>query len=166
MSLKDRIRSAAVSLLRTLLRKLSAAEDEPVDNDIFIQERLSQLVRVKAVYLQKDLSLDSLALMIGTNRSYLSHALASLGGFSSYINGMRLAHAEELFAQDPRRLLTLAEVAELSGFPGERVMNASALRLRGVTAAELRIRVLKRNQAKKRSTSLMASGRVNTATRS
>lgn len=64
-----------------------------------------------------NLTLNTLAIRLGTNRSYLSRYLnQSLGvTFYDFINSYRVYHAERLLA-DPRCALTLDQVAEASGF--------------------------------------------------
>ncbi len=64
-----------------------------------------------------NLTLNTLAIRLGTNRSYLSSYLnQSLGvTFYDFINSYRVYHAERLLA-DPQCALTLDQVAEASGF--------------------------------------------------
>lgn len=64
-----------------------------------------------------NLTLNSLAVRLGTNRSYLSRYLNQTLGvtFYDFINSYRVYHAERLLA-DPQCALTLDQVAEAAGF--------------------------------------------------
>lgn len=122
----------------------------------------------RRLYLDRSLSLEILARELGTNRLYLSKALALSGGFTKYINGFRLQYAAQLMASSAGRNMRLSEIAERSGFISERVMNYYLVKHCGTTAREMRRRVMAGAgvQAKNFSTPLMASGRAKTATRS
>ena len=126
----------------------------------------TRVVMEKSLFLDRNLSLELLSREVGTNRLYLSRALAASGGFSRYINGIRVQYAAGLMASDEGQGLRISEIAEKSGFLSERVMNYYLVKHCGITAREMRRSVLASCQAKNFSTSLMASGKANTATRS
>lgn len=92
------------------VRKLTAKEN-------FLTHALAKKMEEK-VYLNPKLSLNDLALAIGTNKSYLSEYLNSQGkSFYDYINEYRIAEACRIFdaAQTGERI-SIANVATRSGF--------------------------------------------------
>lgn len=70
----------------------------------------------KKAYLDPEITIKSLATMIGTNTTYMSAHLNEKEGknFSAYINEFRLDYAEELLKTDPG--MGLEEIATKSGF--------------------------------------------------
>lgn len=88
----------------------------PSNNSILIYEKLENMMNQEQTYLKNDLLLNDVAKMLGTNRTYLLQALSSCAHmtFKEYINRKRIAHAEQLIAQNP--LTPKTEIATLSGY--------------------------------------------------
>ncbi len=81
-----------------------------------MKNQLEQLMMQERIFLRQDLRLDDVALMLGTNRTYLLATLRNEMGmtFKEYINRQRIAYAEELMRRVPN--MTKAEVACQSGY--------------------------------------------------
>ena len=79
----------------------AATDDRRSSRADEIYRRLVGLMEEKRVYLDPALSLDSLAAMAGTNRTYLQEAIRISTGltYSSYINDLRISHAIDLLTQ-------------------------------------------------------------------
>lgn len=92
---------------------LSISEDMASD----LYKRLTLLMTNDEVYCQQDLSLDKLATMLETNRTYLSHVIKTKANttYSSYINEFRLNHTIGLLS-DPDNTDSLKMIAFKSGF--------------------------------------------------
>ena len=88
----------------------------PSEHNIQIYEKLESMMNEQQTYLNHDLLLNDVAKMLGTNRTYLLQALSSCAHmtFKEYINRKRIAHAEQLIAQNP--LTPKTEIATLSGY--------------------------------------------------
>ena len=88
----------------------------PSANSIIIYEKLENLVNNEQIFLQNDLLLNDVAKLLGTNRTYLLQALSSCAHmtFKEYINRKRIAHAEQLIANNP--LMPKTEIATRSGY--------------------------------------------------
>lgn len=88
----------------------------PSSNSIQIYEKLEIMMNEQQTFLKNDLLLNDVAKMLGTNRTYLLQALSSCAHmtFKEYINRKRIAHAEQLIAQNP--LTPKTEIATLSGY--------------------------------------------------
>ena len=71
-------------------------------------------VEQRQAFLEVGLTLASLAQRIDSNRTYVSHALMTLGGFNTYIGRCRLAHFTEYRQLHPNA--TVAEAVLASGF--------------------------------------------------
>ncbi len=78
---------------------------------------LSLLMSKDMVYTQQDLSLEKLASMLDTNRTYLSHVIKTKANasYASYVNEFRLNHAIGLLS-DPNNQDSLKMIAFESGF--------------------------------------------------
>ena len=88
----------------------------PSTNSIIIYEKLENLMNNEQIFLQNDLLLNDVAKLLGTNRTYLLQALSSCAHmtFKEYINRKRIAHAEQLIANNP--LMPKTEIATRSGY--------------------------------------------------
>jgi len=76
---------------------------------------IRQEVEGKKAYLDNHLTLASLSRRCGINRTYISQVLSErLGGFFSYINQCRLAHAEAFKVAHPKA--DVDEISLVSGF--------------------------------------------------
>lgn len=81
----------------------------------WIGDRLEQYCKGEALYLQPDLTLESLAHQIDTNRTYLGRYFSYAGTtYYNYINTLRIDHAVRLMQSSPD--ISLQEVAESSGY--------------------------------------------------
>lgn len=83
--------------------------------DYYFVTRLQNLMETEQVFLNPRITLTSLALQVGTNRTYLSKYINEKLGqtFFDYVNSKRLAHATHLLETTN---LTLEVVAERAGF--------------------------------------------------
>ena len=88
----------------------------PSANSIIIYEKLENPMHNEQIFLQNDLLLNDVAKLLGTNRTYLLQALSSCAHmtFKEYINRKRIAHAEQLIANNP--LMPKTEIATRSGY--------------------------------------------------
>ncbi|MCI1719633.1 MAG: hypothetical protein LKM37_01175 [Bacteroidales bacterium] len=60
---------------------------------------LDNVMEEKQLYLDQHTSLTKIAVLIGSNRTYLSKILAERGGFYSYINTLRIRHLFRLLSE-------------------------------------------------------------------
>ncbi len=83
-----------------------------------IARDLDKLVSENKVYLDPDLTVVSLAEMLGTNRTYLVKAIKKKHGmnFPDFINGHRVAAAIRLFDSEEAKNLSIDGIAGLAGF--------------------------------------------------
>ena len=79
-------------------------------------DRLRDYMKESKPFLDENLTLKSLAMRIGTNRSYLSRTinLCYGGNFNKFINSYRVEYAIELLKKDPR--MKMWELAYMCGF--------------------------------------------------
>lgn len=98
------------------------AASSPAGETSLSQERQEEIVRAirhfveeERGYLDCHLTLASLSRCIGINRTYVSSVMSDcLGGFFTYVNRCRLAHAARLKVEQPD--LAVADLAIASGF--------------------------------------------------
>lgn len=88
----------------------------PSSQSILLYEKLEAMMNEQQTFLKNDLLLNDVAKLLGTNRTYLLHALSSCAHmtFKEYVNRKRIAYAEQLIAQNP--LTAKTEIATLSGY--------------------------------------------------
>ena len=91
-----------------------------------IEQLLAEHCVATQLYLQHDLSLQQLAQVIGTNRSYLSQYFSTQGlNYNTYINGLRITHFVTLYreAVDTHQSITAQQLAHESGFHSYRTFS-------------------------------------------
>jgi AraC-like DNA-binding protein len=74
-------------------------------NDLCIlYEELLHTIKKKKLYLSPDLTLSGLATNLGTNRTYISQAINSVGkmNFNSFINKFRIEEAKNILERNPQ----------------------------------------------------------------
>lgn len=74
-------------------------DDKSAEHQLFL--RLEELVKNKKIYSQKDLSLDKIAELLGTNRTYVSKAINDVAGTSyyNYIDMFRIREATRIISE-------------------------------------------------------------------
>lgn len=95
-----------------------------------IGNALSEKCVQEKLYLNRDLSLYTLARACGTNRTYLTDYLHDQQHqtFYEYINTLRLAHVDELLANTR---LSQEAIALKCGFNSAQTMRSAYLKIRG-----------------------------------
>ena len=103
------------------------------DRELFA--KVENLMREPKVYRMKSLTRDSLADILGTNRTYLSRAINSMSGksFSDYLNSWRIVEAT-LIMSDKSVDIPLKQLADDLGYSSISVFYRSFQKETGVTA--------------------------------
>lgn len=92
-----------------------SSEEQSTGEYAWIGERLVRCCEKNGIYLQPDLTLESLAHQIDTNRTYLGRYFSHIGSsYYNYINSLRIDHALKMMQDNPE--INLLEVAESSGY--------------------------------------------------
>lgn len=98
-------------------------EQKPVVNTIniptYIDKLLDQHCKDKKLFLQHDLTLQQLAVAIGTNRTYLGAYFAQQGyTYNTYINTLRVEYFKQLYLnnKNAKQKYSYSVLAEQSGF--------------------------------------------------
>lgn len=108
----------------------------------FLLPLLNETVETRLLYLDRNLTLETLARELSTNRTYIYDAISSIGmNYSTYINSYRTQYAIDLLLDSRRQNLSVDDVAEISGFSSPRQMNFYIKKSAGVTARALRKRI-------------------------
>lgn len=84
-----------------------------------LEQRLDDLAKKTKFYLRKDISLNEIADLLVTNRTYASRMINNVKGckFNEYINSLRLERAEELFnTKDYMNTHSIRDLANDCGF--------------------------------------------------
>ena len=108
-----------VETLQQLDKVEESDEPEEFSNISNIGGLLEQHCEATGLYLQHDLTLQQLAMAIGTNRTYLSGHFAQQGiTYNAYINRLRIEHFMRLYLEnsDSSRAVTAMALAQQSGF--------------------------------------------------
>ena len=100
---------------------------------------LKQHCEEPQLYLQHDISVTQLAMLIGTNRVYLSQYFTNQGtNYSTYINGLRIQHFINLYHESAKSHQTIItkQLASQSGFRSYSTFSAAFKQVMGMTATE------------------------------
>lgn len=120
-------------------------QDEQQDSIPGIGELLLKAMDEQAPYLNPKITLADLASTVGTNRTYLSEYLnKSLQmTFYEFINNYRVKKAVEIMTESPG--LTLAEIAEKSGFNSLSTFNRAFMKNIGMQPARYQKKLFNEN---------------------
>ena len=110
-------------------------QDSVTEADRVLFAKVESMMREQKVYKMKSLTRDSLAEMLGTNRTYLSRAINNVSGksFSDYLNSWRVVEAT-LIMSDTTVDVPLKQLADDLGYSSISVFYRSFQKETGVTA--------------------------------
>lgn len=85
------------------------------ERDMATTDRLKQWIEERG-FTEKGITIDTLASLLCTNRTYLSGYLlrSKSGHFREWINGLRIDYAKQLMKED--RVLSMTEIADRAGY--------------------------------------------------
>ena len=108
---------------------------------------LNKLFEQDHIYLNPELTLNDVARLIGTNRSYLSdyfnHECNT--SFNDYINNLRLTHAENLLTTQHE--LPIEEIASAAGFNSISTFRRAFIKRHELTPSQYRQKLLTRQKS-------------------
>lgn len=109
------------------------------DENRLLYEKLEELMKSGKVYRQKDISLEKMADMLGSNRTYLSKAINECSGmsFSNYINMYRISDATRLISRKDFDM-PMKQLADLLGFNSPSVFYKAFQKETGCTPSRYR----------------------------
>jgi YesN/AraC family two-component response regulator len=101
------------------------------------EDKLTKLMEVDKVYLQKNINLSSLAEMIGTNATYLSQYINNQlkTNFNDYINSQRINEACRLFRSNSSLKYSIDQIADKVGFSSRTTFYTTFKKFTGITPA-------------------------------
>lgn len=125
-----------------VVEKTPSEDDErkPADEKAFyatIEQRLESLCEKKLLFLEPDLTRETLCLRLNIGRTYLGMYLHSRGlTFYQYINTLRVEYAIKLMEENPE--MPIREVSELSGFRSQTTFRKVFKEVMGCLPSEIR----------------------------
>lgn len=128
-----------VETLQQLEPMTEEKEPEVAPRGIDIGAQLAQQCEARQLYLQHDLTLQQLASVVGTNRTYLSGYFAQHGiTYNAYINRLRVEHFIRLYRESSTssRSVTAMQLAQQSGFYSYSTFGAAFKKFMGITVTE------------------------------
>lgn len=119
------------------LQTLDIQPTESIKPTVYIPDNISTLLKERCedtkFYLQHDITLTQLALIIGTNRTYLSSYFARQGiTYNAYINRLRIEHFVELYRQSGNST-TLQQLAQQSGYSSYSTFGVNFKNIKGIS---------------------------------
>lgn len=115
------------------------------DNAIFdvIEQKLVSLCEAKCLFLDPELTRETLCLRLSINHTYLSMYFHDRGiTFYQYINTLRVEYAIKLMQDNP--LMSIRQVSELSGFRSQTTFRKVFHEAMGCLPSEVRIEKIKK----------------------
>ncbi len=105
-------------------------------------ELIASLIKLfdkESIYMQSDISLQKVAELLNTNRTYLSSAIQEVlsTNFPNLINKYRIEKARKLLAEDSQKL-SIEGIALSVGFNSKSTFNTAFKKFTGVTPSEMR----------------------------
>jgi len=105
------------------------------NKQVLLINKLKKIMNDKKLFLDPKLNIRETAVMLSTNRTYLSHAINSIleTNFSSFVNQYRIDEAIKLITDKYFEKHTIEGIARTSGFANRAVFNATFKKQTGVT---------------------------------
>ena len=99
-------------------------------------KRISKLMSEERLYLRSDLKLLDVAMLLGTNSSYVSECINSIRrqSFSQFVNTYRIRYAKKQLRQQPAAKTAI--IAAESGFSSEATFFRNFKAVTGMTPRE------------------------------
>lgn len=118
-----------------LPEKKSATSSVDLAQKKEIIENLHHALEIKKIFTQNNLSLNSLATELNTNRTYLSQIIREHyhTGFNELVNNYRVSEARRLLADENNLHFTVEHIGNLSGFSSRATFYSVFKQLTGVT---------------------------------
>ena len=128
--------AAAVIFLQRRRSVESGHEEDSADSPGSkgdLMSRITSLMEEKELFRRTDLKLADLALELGTNVTYVSACINGQAGvsFNEFLTGYRVRYAQQLMKRFPDK--KVSQIAEESGFSGERSFFRNFKKITGVT---------------------------------
>lgn len=110
--------------------------------------KADKLVRSEQLFKKKDLTLDKLAELLETNRTYLSKAINTYSGmsFSNYINMIRINEATAIIS-DPSRNTLIKQLADDLGYNSVAVFSKAFQKETGMSPSRYKKEVLSKTDS-------------------
>lgn len=118
------------------LRALIADEPAPA-GESQLAAAIRQMFEADKIYLRRNLKLGDIAMMAGSNRTYVSRYFNDELGctFFDYVNGLRISHAKKLLCESDAKLDV---IAANSGFGSREVLHRVFSKFEGTTPEKFR----------------------------
>jgi len=120
------------------LKKKRDHQFEVVHDDL--KNKLEELFENQKIYMKKDLTLNSSALALKTNTSYLSALINQdyKSNFNQFVNKYRIEKACEYLSDKKKDIYTIEGIGEMVGFKSKSVFNQAFREVTGVTPSIFR----------------------------
>ncbi|MBI5218850.1 MAG: AraC family transcriptional regulator [Bacteroidia bacterium] len=99
---------------------------------------LEALMQKEKIYKQHGLTLNLLASLLNTNRTYISQVINEFHKmtFNNFINELRVAEAQNLLTDSKHKNMTYEGIAHESGFKSRSAFNEAFKKITGMTPSE------------------------------
>lgn len=147
---QKRYYTEAVRKYEDYSRRLEAASNNEYSDCNDTYHRLYQAIESKmkdGTYRQKDLTLDKMAALLCSNRTYVSNTINKIAGtsFNSYINRYRIREAIHILsAKTPDKKISMKEISDYLGYNSVQVFNKVFKEETGVSPGIYRSEMLKK----------------------
>lgn len=125
--------------LQRTSRKEVSATDNREDKEKALFAQAESLMKDTKIYRHKDISVEKMAEILGTNRTYLSKAVNRFSGlsFPAYVNMYRIREATEIIS-DTSKDIVLKQLAESLGYSSVNVFHKAFQKETGLTPSRYR----------------------------
>lgn len=115
------------------------------ENDVKLLGDLRELFEEKEIYLDKNLTIESLAKMAGTTKARMSHFINEVFGcnFPTFLNNYRVTKAVALFSDPANAIYTVEAIGETCGFNNRQAFHSSFKKRIGMPPSKFRTLIKK-----------------------
>lgn len=122
------------------VKEIDSPNGKPDHEQRAMTEKASELLTTNKLYLKPDLTINEVADLLETNRTYLSEAINRVYGnsFTIYVNEFRVKEAVNLISHNENDKYTVDILAKMSGFSNRKTFHSAFVRATGLTPSEFR----------------------------
>ena len=140
LQLNDNLHHQQVEATAETIEYVTDTNLEQYNNQVNLGQRLAVYFEEAKPYLNSDLKIDDLCIVLNTNRNYLSKAINNKYGmnFLNLINSYRIGRAKDLLSDKKFEHYSIQGVAEMSGFKSSSSFYTFFKQIVGVTPTDFR----------------------------
>ena len=111
--------------LQYFKKKETSTTEKVIENSDELFEQIMELFEKEKIFLEKDITINKIAELLKSNRTYISNIINIKAGISfvTLLNQYRIREAKKMLIDDANNMLTLDAIGKTAGFNSTSTFN-------------------------------------------